>query len=80
LEIDHPGARPVTPQEQALLELFRQRLHERVITGGLSVDDVRRIVAAIRSHPHASVELMRAIGEEARQQLPGGQLISFEWE
>lgn len=80
MEIDHPGARPLTAQEQALLETFRQRLHERVVSGGLSADDVRRIIEWIRSRPEASTEIIQVMAEEARQLLPGERLLTFDWE
>ncbi len=80
VEINHPGAKPLSTEEQALLEQFRQRLHERVVSVGLTADDVRRIVEGIRSHPAASLEVMRLITEEARQRLPGGRMLTFDWD
>jgi len=81
MEIDHPGASPLAPEELALLELFRQRLHEqRIATTGLTQDDVRHIVAGIRSHPDCSAEVLRILREEAQALLPGQRLLSFNWD
>ncbi|MCP9773058.1 hypothetical protein KBY66_10530 [Synechococcus sp. Tobar12-5m-g] len=81
MEIDHPGAKPLTEEEQALLEQFRTRMHERRIsTTGLTADDIRHIVAGIRSHPHASVEVIRILREEVQAILPGQRLLTFDWD
>jgi hypothetical protein len=80
MEINHPGAKPMTPEEQALLETFRQRLHERVATVGLTPDDVRHIIEGLRNHPDASAEAVRVLMEEARTLLPGQRLVRFDWE
>lgn len=80
MEINHPGAKPLTPEEQALLEMFRQRLHDRVASVGLTSDDVRRIIEGMRNHPDASTEAVRILMEEARALLPGQRMVSFDWE
>lgn len=51
MEINHPNQKPLTPEEQALLDEFRAKLRERVLSVGLTSDDVRRIVESMRAHP-----------------------------
>ncbi len=80
MEVNHPGAKPLTQEEQALLETFRRHLAERVETVGLTSDDVRSIIEGMRRHPDASVEAVRILMEEARALLPGQRLVSFDWE
>jgi hypothetical protein len=80
MEINHPGAKPLTPEEQALLQTFRKRLQERVATVGLTSDDVRSIIEGMRHHPDASTEAVRILMEEARAMLPGQRLVTFDWE
>ncbi len=80
MEVNHPGAKPLTPEQQALLDKFRQRLQERVETVGLTSDDVRSIIEGMRRHPDASVEAVRILMEEARALLPGQRLVTFDWE
>ena len=81
MEIDRPGAQPLTEEELALLEQFRTRMQERRIsTTGLTDDDIRHIVAGIRSHPHASVEVIRILREEVQAMLPGQRLLTFDWD
>ncbi|KEF43148.1 MAG: hypothetical protein ER33_02800 [Cyanobium sp. CACIAM 14] len=80
MEINYPAGKPLTPDEQALVEAFRKRLHERVATVGLTTDDVRHILEGLRQHPHASNEVVRVLMEEARTLLPGQRMVSFNWD
>jgi hypothetical protein len=80
VQVDHPGSRPLTPSELALLESFRTRLHQRVSSVGLTVDDVRQLLKAMHEHPEASVEVLRILHDEASTLLPGQRLVSFDWD
>lgn len=80
VQVDHPGSRPLSQDELALLESFRARLHERVNSVGLTVDDVRHLLKGMRSHPEASTEVIRIMREEASALMPGQSLFSFDWD
>lgn len=80
VEINHPGAKPLGPEQLALLEQFRSRLQERVASVGLTPDDVQRLVMEIRQHPDISVELLRELRAESERLLPGQRLVSFDWD
>lgn len=80
MEINRPGAKPLTPEEQALVETFRKRLHERVASVGLTSDDVRSIIEGMRRHPDASTEAIGVLMEEARNLLPGQRMVTFDWD
>ena len=80
MQVDHPGSRPLSQDELALLESFRARLHERVNSVGLTVDDVRHLLKGMRSHPEASTEVIRIMREEASALMPGQSLFSFDWD
>jgi hypothetical protein len=80
MQVDHPGAHPLSEDELALLERFRSRLHARVNSVGLTVDDVRHLLKAMHSHPEASVEVIRIMREEASALMPGQSLFSFDWD
>lgn len=80
MEVDHPGGRPLNQEEQALLETFRQRLHERVSSVGLTVDDVRQLLRAMHRHPEAGPEVIRIMREEASTLMPGQTLLSYDWD
>ncbi len=78
MEIDRPGARPLSSEEEALLEQFRQKLHAKTLQGGLSPEDVQRIIAGIKEHPAASQAVMAAISEEQRNLAPGQRLLRLD--
>ncbi len=80
VQVDHPGSRALSPEELALLESFRRRLHERVSSVGLTVDDVRQLLRAMHRHPEASAEVIRIMREEASALMPGQSLFSFDWD
>lgn len=80
MQVDHPNSRPLNESEQALLETFRRRLHERVSSVGLTVDDVRQLIKAMHNHPEASVEVIRIMREEASTLMPGQSLFSYDWD
>jgi hypothetical protein len=80
VQVDHPGSRALSPEELALLDTFRTRLHERVNSVGLTVDDVRHLLKAMHDHPEASVEVIRIMREEASALMPGQTLFSFDWD
>lgn len=80
MQVDHPGSRPLNDTELALLDTFRTRLHERVSSVGLTVDDVRQLLRAMHRHPEASAEVIRIMREEASALMPGQSLFSFDWD
>lgn len=80
MEINRPGAHPLGPEQQALLDQFRTRLQERVTTVGLTPDDVERLVKEIRQHPDISLELLEELRAESARLLPGQRLLSFDWD
>lgn len=80
VQVDHPDARPLTEEEQTLLRIFRERLHQRVATVGLTVDDVRHLLKALHEHPGASLEVIRTLREEAATLLPGQGLFTYDWD
>jgi hypothetical protein len=80
VEINRPGAAPLGPEQQALLEQFRAKLQERVNSVGLTYDDVVRLVKEIRQHPDISRELLDELRIESQKLLPGQRLISFDWD
>ena len=80
MQVDHPGSRPLNDTELALLDTFRTRLHERVSSVGLTVDDVRQLLRAMHRHPEASAEVIRIMREEASALMPGQSLFTYDWD
>lgn len=79
MEIQHPNAAPLSPEEEELLSAVRERFDARMASGGLSGDDVRHLQDFLRGHPHSSAAVIGAIAEEARRRFPGQSLINFDW-
>ncbi|MEB3199625.1 MAG: hypothetical protein VKK62_03725 [Synechococcaceae cyanobacterium] len=79
MEIQHPGAEPLSSAQQELLASFRQDLDRRGCEGGLTPEEVRRLVQELRAHPEISVALVTALMEEVHSRFPGHQLLSFDW-
>lgn len=80
MEINHPDRQPLTSEEQALLQEFRQKLNQRVLSVGLTSDDVRYIVEGLRRHPNVRLEVIQAVVQETRALVPGRRLLTFDWE
>ncbi|MFM7634772.1 MAG: hypothetical protein ACKO7Z_04135 [Cyanobacteriota bacterium] len=64
MEINRPGASALTPEQQSALERARAEIHGRALQGGLTSDDVQRIVAAMKAHPEVSHEVIQLLMEE----------------
>jgi len=65
VEISRPGARPLSSAQQQALERTRGELHRRALNGGLSGDDIKRIVAVIKAQPEVSYAVILLLAEEA---------------
>lgn len=78
MEIDRPGAAALSAEEEALLEHFRQSLHAKTLQGGLTPEDVQRIVKGIKEHPAASQAVLAAISEEQSKLAPGQRLLRLD--
>jgi hypothetical protein len=81
MEIDRPSTRTPTPEEQRALDQFREKVHQLALHGGLTAENVRRVVAAMRAHPDFSAEIMQVLFDEAsqlREAAPGTSLLDLE--
>lgn len=64
MEIDRPGAQPLTPEQQQLFDEARIQLHQKALQGGLHLEDIRQIVTAVRAHPEISHEVVQLLMDE----------------
>ena len=67
MEAQHPPRPPLTPAQQAAMEQFRARIHQLVLSGGLSGESLRRVVQAMREHPEFSREILQVVTQELRE-------------
>ena len=81
MEINRPGAQPLTPEQQKAFERAKQEVHRRALHGGLSSDDVQQIVNAMKAHPEVSYEVIQLLMEEVATLQgagPGVRLLNLE--
>ncbi len=64
MEINRPGAQPLTPEQQQAFERAKAEVHRRALSGGLSGDDVQQIVRAMKAHPEVSYEVIQLLMQE----------------
>ena len=64
MEINRPGAKPLTPEQQQAFERAKAEVHRRALHGGLSSDDVQQIVSAMKAHPEVSYEVIQLLMQE----------------
>ena len=78
MEINRPGAKALTEEQQQLFAQARETLHQKALSGGLTATDVRAIVGSMRAHPDVSYEVIQLLFEEVRQLPEGQRLLSFD--
>jgi len=77
MKIDHPNAEPLTEEQLALLQTFKQRLNSMVSSHGLTPENVQELVRELKSHPLICTQLMEEIGAEVSRLMPG-QRFTFD--
>jgi hypothetical protein len=73
MEIHHPNAQPLTPEQEKTLAAFREKLNAMVGDGVLSADETRALLEEIRRHPEISVQMGEAL-TALRSRFPDGQV------
>ena len=56
---------PLSQADEALLVSLRPTIHRRVIAGGLSAEDLRRLLSSVQPHPQLMASLLDMLLEEA---------------
>ena len=79
MDVTHPGSKPLSDEQQSLLESFRSKVDSRVASHGLTAADVQSFVDDIKKHPDVSRELLDAVRSEVGQ-LMQGQRFSFDFD
>ena len=79
MDVTHPGSKPLSEEQQELLESFRSKVDSRVTSHGLTAADVQSFVDEIKKHPDVSRDLLDAVRSEVAQ-LMQGQRFSFDFD
>ena len=79
MDVTHPGSKPLSEEQQELLQSFRSKVNSRVTSHGLTAADVQSFVDEIKKHPDVSRDLLDAVRSEVAQ-LMQGQRFSFDFD
>lgn len=79
MDVTHPGSKPLSEDQQELLQSFRSKVDSRITSHGLTAADVQSFVDEIKKHPEVSRDLLDAVRSEVAQ-LMQGQRFSFDFD
>ena len=79
MDVTHPGSKPLSEEQQELLQSFRSKVESRITSHGLTAADVQSFVDEIKKHPEVSRDLLDAVRSEVAQ-LMQGQRFSFDFD
>lgn len=79
MDVTHPGSKPLSEEQQQLLQSFRSKVDSRITSHGLTAADVQSFVDEIKKHPDVSRDLLDAVRSEVAQ-LMQGQRFSFDFD
>ena len=79
MDVTHPGSKPLSAEQQQLLQNFRSKVDSRITSHGLTAADVQSFVDEIKKHPEVSRDLLDAVRSEVAQ-LMQGQRFSFDFD
>ena len=79
MDVTHPGSKPLSDDQKALLDAFRTRVESRITSHGLTAADVQTFVDEIKKHPEVSTSLLQEIRGEVGM-LMQGQRFSFDFD
>ena len=79
IDVTHPGSKPLSDDQKALLDAFRSKVESRITSHGLTAADVQTFVDEIKKHPEVSKALLEEIRGEVGK-LMQGQRFSFDFD
>ena len=79
MDVTHPGSKPLTEDQTALLRTFRRKVESRISSHGMTAADVQTFVDEIKRHPDVSTALLQELRSEVNR-LMQGQRFSFDFD
>ena len=79
MDVTHPGSKPLTEYQTALLQTFRRKVESRICSHGMTAADVQTFVDEIKRHPDVSTALLQELRSEVNR-LMQGQRFSFDFD
>jgi hypothetical protein len=71
---------PISHDDHALLVSIRPGIHRRVIEGGFSAEDMRRLLVHLRQRPHLMASVLDILLEEAEVFPSLAGVFNLRWE
>lgn len=81
MEVTKKETRALTASEQIAMDQFRQCIHQLALHEGLTSENLRNVVQAMKAHPDFSHEILHVLFEEMEQMNsipPGTLLVSLD--
>ena len=79
MDVTHPGSKPLTEDQTALLQTFRRKVESRISSHGMTAADVQTFLDEIKRHPDVSTVLLQELRSEVNR-LMQGQRFSFDFD
>ena len=79
MDVTHPGSKPLSEDQSALLQRFCSKVESRISSHGMTAADVQSFVDEIKRHPDVSTALLQEIRSEVSR-LMQGQRFSFDFD
>ena len=80
MEKTHPNTPPLTEAELSLLASVRPRLHQRVLEGGLTPEEMGRLMRGLRHNPQLGAALLDMLQEEVQGMNLGSGGLNLRWD
>lgn len=80
MEETHPNTPPLSAEQLNLLASVRPRLHQRVIEGGLTAEEMGRLMQALRQNPQLGAALLDMLQEEVQGMGLGSGGLNLRWD
>lgn len=80
MEESHPNTAPLSAEQLNLLASVRPRLHQRVLEGGLTAEEMGRLMQALRQNPQLGAALLDMLQEEVKDLGLGSGGLNLRWD
>jgi hypothetical protein len=80
MEETHPNTAPLSAEQLNLLASVRPRLHQRVLEGGLTAEEMGRLMQALRQNPQLGAALLDMLQAEVKDLGLGSGGLNLRWD
>lgn len=80
MEETHPNTPPLSEAELELLASVRPRLHQRIVEGGLTSEEMGRLMRALRHNPQLGAALLDMLQEDVQGMSLSSGGLNLRWD